>query len=178
MNNQPDRQQRLKDAYERSMSRFGEREQQREDTSRWSKEGLARELDEIIAFEADVEEFTRDELSLLRAWLERDVRQFGHFMAEGGGGLAQWMGIDLDYLSNRLRQALFSMADRTAIDQYRFNDDLEAAQADYCEGELALPGRMRCVHCDQTVTFTTSSLLEACHGCGHRYFKRDSIRVG
>ncbi|MCM2970925.1 MULTISPECIES: zinc ribbon-containing protein [Larsenimonas] len=161
-----ERYQRLKEAYERALDRVGTREHARD------TRGLEEELDEIVKFEADLERFTKDEAALLKAWLERDLKAFGSYMAEGGGGVAQWMGIDLDYLSERVRTALFSIADRTAVDQFRFEDDLEAAQADYCEGELALPGRMRCVHCDHPVTLTTSSMIEPCHACGHRYFKR------
>lgn len=157
---------RLADAYERIVARFSDR------SDALSREGLERELDEAVAFESEVEAFTRDELAILRAWVERDVSDFRRYLASGGESLAGFLGIDLDALSERLRVGLLSIADRTAVDQVRFEEELEAARADYTEGEIVAPGRMSCVHCDHPVVLRYRQLLEPCHACGHRYFQR------
>lgn len=162
----PEKRGRLADAYERIIARFNERD----DTL--SREGLQRELDEALAFESDVESFTRDELAILRAWVERDVSEFRRYLFSGGEGLAGFLGIDLEVLSDRLRQGLLSVADRTTLDQQRFEEQLEAARADYTEGEVVAPGRMSCVHCGHPVVLSYRQLLEPCHNCGHRYFQR------
>ncbi|WP_251978436.1 zinc ribbon-containing protein [Salinicola avicenniae] len=159
---------RLGDAYERVLARL------KEGSGELSWESFQRELDEAVAFESEFEEFTKDEAALLRAWVERDMRDFRQFLAKGGEGVAAWLGIDLGVLSRRVSDALFSIADRTAIDRERFDDDLEAARADYTAGEVALPGRMSCVHCGAGVMLDHVARLEACHACGHRYFQRAS----
>ncbi|KFF50608.1 hypothetical protein GY26_00920 [Gammaproteobacteria bacterium MFB021] len=164
----PQERSRLSEAYERVLTRL------KDGGGELSWESFQRELDEAVAFEAEFEEFTKDEMALLRAWVERDMRDFRQFLAKGGEGVASWLGIDLDVLSRRVSEALFSIADRTTIDRERFEDDLEAARADYTAGEIALPGRMSCVHCGAGVTFAQVKRLEACHACGHRYFQRDS----
>ena len=111
-------------------------------------------------------------MPLLRAWVERDLKDMRHYLAAGGEGVASWLGIDLDVLSRRVSDALFSIADRTVIDRLRFEDDLEAARADYCEGEMIAPGLLSCVHCGSEVTLSEVARLEPCHQCGHRYFAR------
>lgn len=157
---------RLHDAYERVLDRM------RDGADELSWERLQHELDEAVAFEAEVEEFTKDEMALLRAWVERDLKDLRHYLAAGGAGVASWLGIDLDVLSRKVTDALFSIADRSVVERERFEDDLEAARADYVEGELAAPGRMACVHCGETVVLDAVTRLEPCHACGHRYFMR------
>lgn len=157
---------RLSEAYERIVARFNNR------SDSLSREGLQEELDEALSFEADVEEFTRDELAILRAWVERDVSEFRRYLVSGGESLAGFLGIDLSMLSERLRHGLLSVADRTALDQRRFEEELEVARADYTEGEVVAPGRMSCVHCEHPVILHYRQLLEPCHQCGHRYFQR------
>lgn len=164
----PEARSRLSEAYERILTRL------KDGGGELSWESFQQELDEAVAFEAEFEEFTKDEMALLRAWVERDMRDFRQFLAKGGEGVATWLGIDLDVLSRRVSEALFSIADRTTIDRERFDDDLEAARADYTAGEVALPGRMSCVHCGARVVLDQVARLDACHACGHRYFQRDS----
>ncbi|WP_299259885.1 hypothetical protein [uncultured Kushneria sp.] len=157
---------RLSEAYERIVARFNNR------SDSLSREGMQEELDEALSFEAEVEEFTRDELAILRAWVERDISEFRRYLVNGGESLAGFLGIDLSMLSDRLRQGLLSVADRTALDQRRFEEELEVARADYTEGEVVAPGRMSCVHCEHPVILHYRQLLEPCHQCGHRYFQR------
>ncbi|WP_404326010.1 zinc ribbon-containing protein [Cobetia sp. UIB-001] len=162
---------RLGDAYGRILTRL-------EDSSgELSWDGLKAELDEAVKFEAEVEEFTLDELALLRAWVERDMREFRRHLATGGEGIASWLGIDLSVLSRSVSSALMSIADRTVVDRAHFEEDLEAARADYTSGEVIAPGLLHCVHCESTTTLTRPSVLEPCHACGHRFFSRGAPPV-
>lgn len=170
MSERPDshRENRLREGYERMLARL------REGADDLTWENLQRELDEAVEFEAELEEFTKDELSLLRAWVERDLIDMRRYLKAGGRGVAAWLGIDLDQLSRKVVDSLFSIADRSIVDNERLKDDLEAARADYCEGEMAAPGRMACVHCDAVVDLEGVTRIEPCHRCGHRYFYRVS----
>ncbi|EPC03642.1 hypothetical protein L861_19090 [Litchfieldella anticariensis FP35 = DSM 16096] len=166
--NREQREHRMRQGYERVLSRL------KEGADELSWENLQKDLDEAVEFEAELEEFTKDELSLLRAWVERDLKDMRRYLAAGGEGVASWLGIDLSVLSRKVTDALFSIADRSIVDKARLDDDLEAAQADYCEGEIAAPGRMACVHCGAQVELQSVTRLEPCHQCGHRYFSRVS----
>ncbi|MFG6178959.1 zinc ribbon-containing protein [Halomonas sp. THAF12] len=157
---------RLKDAYERVLERL------KEGAGELNRESLQKELDEAIEFESDVEDFTRDELSLLRAWVDRDLKEMRRYLNAGGHSVAHWLGIDLSVLSRRVVESLLSIADRGLIERERLEDDLEASRADYTAGEIAAPGRMACTHCDAVVELPEVARLEPCHQCGHRYFVR------
>ncbi|WP_447528541.1 MULTISPECIES: zinc ribbon-containing protein [unclassified Vreelandella] len=157
---------RLREGYERLLERM------KDGTGELTWTNLQRDLDDAVAFEAEFEEYTKDELALLRAWVERDLRDMRHYMSDTGKQVAQWLGIDVDGVSRRVVESLLSIADRSVVERERFEDDLEAARADYCEGELAAPGLMACVHCDAQVMLSGVARLEPCHECGHRYFYR------
>ncbi|MBB3229592.1 zinc ribbon-containing protein [Halomonas stenophila] len=157
---------RLKDAYERVLSRL------KEGAGELNRENLQKELDEAVEFEAEVEEFTRDELSLLRAWVERDLKEMRRYLGAGGEGVASWLGIDLSMLSRKVVESLLSIADRSLVERERLEEDLEASRADYTAGEMAAPGRMACTHCDAIVELEGITRIEPCHQCGHRYFVR------
>lgn len=157
---------RLREGYERLLERLQDGAQE----LTW--ENLQKDLDEAVEFESELEEFTKDELSLLRAWVERDIKDMRHFMADTGKQVAQWLDIDISNLSRRVAESLLSIADRSVVERERFDEDLEAARADYCEGEMAAPGKMACVHCDAPVVLDSVARIEPCHQCGHRYFYR------
>ncbi len=88
--------------------------------------------------------------------------------------MAAWLGIDLSVLSRKVVESLLSIADRSVVERERLEEDLEAARADYSEGEMAVPGRLACVHCDAEVELPELTRIEPCHRCGHRYFRRVS----
>ncbi|SEK48177.1 zinc ribbon-containing protein [Halomonas daqiaonensis] len=162
----PQQEHRLREGYERVLDRL------REGADELTWDNLQQELDEAVEFEAELEEFTKDELSLLRAWVERDLKEMRRYFAAGGESVATWLGIDLSMLSRKVVESLLSIADRSVIEREQLEDDLEAARADYVEGEMAAPGRMACVHCDAIVELEGVTRIEPCHQCGHRYFVR------
>ncbi|MDR9440605.1 MAG: zinc ribbon-containing protein [Halomonas sp.] len=163
---EPHREHRLREGYERMLDRL------REGADELTWENLQQELDEAVEFEAELEEFTKDELSLLRAWVERDLKEMRRYLNAGGESVATWLGIDLSMLSRKVVESLLSIADRSVIEREQLADDLEASRADYVAGEMAAPGRMACVHCDAIVELEGVARIEPCHQCGHRYFVR------
>lgn len=157
---------RLREGYERMLARL------REGADELTWENLQRDLDEAVEFEAELEEYTRDELALLRAWVERDLKDMRRYLAAGSGTVATWLGFDLDVLSRKITESLLSIADRSVIEREQLEEALEASRADYTAGEVAAPGRMACVHCDSVVVLEGVQRIEPCHQCGHRYFTR------
>ncbi|GAA3908231.1 hypothetical protein GCM10022228_18320 [Halomonas cibimaris] len=157
---------RLREGYERLLERV------KSGTEELTWDNLQKELDDAVEFESELAEYTRDELALLRAWVERDLRDMRGYLSATGRQVAEWLGVDLEQLSRRVSESLLSIADRSVVERERFDEDLEAARADYCEGEMAAPGKMACTHCDAEVVLDRVQLLEPCHQCGGRYFTR------
>ena len=93
---QPQQEHRLREGYERMLERL------REGAQELTWENLQKELDEAVEFEAELEEFTKDELSLLRAWVERDLKDMRRYLNAGGESVATWLGIDLSALSRKV----------------------------------------------------------------------------
>ena len=115
---------RLREGYERLLERL------QEGANELTWEALQKDLDDAVEFEGELEEFTKDELALLRAWVERDLKDMRFFLADTGNQVAQWLDIDIDALSRRVAESLLSIADRSVVERERFEDDLEAARAE------------------------------------------------
>src|SRR5690554_8230013 len=95
---QPQQEHRLREGYERMLERL------REGAQELTWENLQKELDEAVAFEAALAEFTRAELSLLRAWVERDVKDRRRYPTAGGESVATWLGSDRPGLSRKVSE--------------------------------------------------------------------------
>ena len=106
MSERHEQENRLSRAYERVLERL---EKGAGDLS-W--ESLQREMDDAIEFEAELETYTKDELALLRAWVERDLKDMRHYMSDTGKQVASWLGVDIDQLSRRVAESLLSMKER------------------------------------------------------------------
>lgn len=73
---------RLRDGYERVLSRL------KEGAEDLTWDNLQKDLDDAVEFEAELEEYTKDELALLRAWVERDLKDMRRYL--GGRAARAW----------------------------------------------------------------------------------------
>ena len=78
---------RLRDGYERVLARL------KEGAEDLTWDNLQKDLDDAVEFEAELEEYTKDELALLRAWVERDLKDMRRYLAAGGEGVASWLDL-------------------------------------------------------------------------------------
>ncbi|OOV86724.1 zinc ribbon-containing protein [Oceanospirillum linum] len=137
-------------------------------------ETLEKEIRDAVEFEQDLERLTKDEVSLLTVWLNRDLQDLGHFVSSTGRGLGEWLNIDLSTLELSLARALQSVADKTRIDQLELAQKLESDPGTYIEGELATAGTFSCTECDKIVVVTHTRPIERCHRCDNHIFHRVS----
>jgi len=80
------------EAYDRMLEQVQSRLRTVQETS---METLEEEIDKAIEAEQELQEMTRDELSLLGAYLQRDLEHLLNFVGETGEGLAEWLQLDL-----------------------------------------------------------------------------------
>ncbi|WP_028305030.1 zinc ribbon-containing protein [Oceanospirillum maris] len=135
---------------------------------------LQKEIRDAVEFEQDLERLTKDEVSLLTTWLNRDLQDLGHFVNTTGRGLGEWLNIDLSALELSLLEALQSVADKTRVDQLELEQKLESDPSIYIEGELATAGSFSCTECEKIVVVTHTRPVERCHRCGNHLFHRVS----
>lgn len=100
------------EAYDRMLEQVQSRLRTMQDTTLETLEG---EVDNAIEAEQDLKEMTKDEISLLGTYLQRDLEHLIHFVDETGEGLAEWLQLDMSLLEQRLTERLLSVADREVL---------------------------------------------------------------
>lgn len=162
------------EAYDRMLEQVQSRLHTFQETS---METLEDEIDKAIEAEHELKELTRDELSLLGAYLQRDLEHLLDFVGDTGEGLADWLQLDLSLLEHRLTERLLSVADRTLVDTLALRQKLESHEAgQYISGEVATAGMFRCLNCEHMLCLTSTSHLQPCDACGSLYYKRVTSR--
>jgi len=81
--------------YDSALARIEER---LADAEQATLDTLQKEIRDAVEFEQDLERLTKDEVSLLTTWLNRDLQDLGHFVSTTGRGLGEWLNIDLSTL--------------------------------------------------------------------------------
>lgn len=159
-------------AYERIIHRVEESLGKAEDVT---LESLKHDIDQAIEFEEDVEELTRQELSLLGAYLKRDLKGLNRFMDSTGKGLAEWLKFDIGLLENKLLSMLKQVADKTIIEQQQLGEKLDEQDEEvYMSNEYVLPGTFICNNCETEQEFIKPGFLMSCDECGGDQFQRSS----
>lgn len=141
-----------------------------------SWETLKDEVDKAVEFEQGVANLTKEEASLLSAYVKRDVSQLLHFVSETGKGLREWLRFDLDLLESKLRKTLLSIADKTTVDLDQLERRLHHDVGTYVAGEVACPGVLRCNDCGKMVCLVETTHIDSCHKCEGIYFQRVTSR--
>ncbi len=157
--------------YDRVLKRLSQRLEQAEVNS-WDR--LQQQIREAAELELAAEEMTKDELSLLSVYLQRDLKALGYFAHETGRGVAAWLKFDLDALEETLASVLVKVADQTRVAYEELRERIGHADEQYMAGELATAGTLACLECGLSVTLTKTVKLEPCAECGCRFFSRAS----
>ncbi|WP_144823374.1 zinc ribbon-containing protein [Marinobacter piscensis] len=162
------------EAYDRMLEQVQSRLRTVQDTT---LETLEEEINNAIETEQELREMTRDEASLLGAYLQRDLEHLINFVDETGEGLSEWLQLDLSLLEQRLTDRLLSVADQTLVDTLALRQKLESHEAgQYIAGEVATAGMFQCLNCEHMLCLTSTSHLKPCDACGSHYYKRVTSR--
>lgn len=135
---------------------------------------IKQKVAEAAELELAAKEMTREEVDLLQAYLQRDLREAGTVLHKTGEGIANWLNFDLNALEFAVTEKLFGLADKTRIDQTELQLRLDHGPEDYLAGEVAAAGQLRCLNCGALVKLPQTALIEPCHQCQKGYFHRDS----
>ncbi|MFP3977792.1 MULTISPECIES: zinc ribbon-containing protein [Marinobacter] len=158
------------EVYDRMLERVQTRLKAIQETS---LDTLEEEVEKAIEVEQELEEMTKDEISLLGTYLQRDLEHLLSFVDETGEGLAEWLQLDMSLLEQQLTERLLSVADQTLVDTLALRQKLESREAgQYIAGEVATAGMFQCLNCEHMLCLTSTSHLEPCEACGSQYYKR------
>src|SRR5690554_2027140 len=104
---------RALEAYDRMLERVESRLRNADERT---LDTLRSEINEAVEFETQLKRLTREEASLLAAYLRRDLEHLVTFVGGTGEGLKAWLQFDLSLLEHKLQELLFSIADKTRLD--------------------------------------------------------------
>lgn len=162
---------RLIAAYERMMERVHSGLAELEQVEADALPELRRRIDEAAELSVRLGELTREEAELIGAYVRRDVEDAGHYLAETGHELKDWLRFDLELVEDRMLEWFGTAADHTRLAFLQFSDELERA-SHYRAGEITGPGTLRCDACGAEVALHGTSVILPCVACGGESFKR------
>jgi hypothetical protein len=116
-------------------------------------------------------ELTRDEAEKVAFYLQRDLQDAGHHLAETGHELGDWLRFDVDLIEERLLDALSLVADHTRLEMLQFEQELQAGPA-WNSGEYCGPGTLLCDRCGNPLRFHATGEIPPCPNCGHTVYHR------
>jgi len=120
-------------------------------------------------------ELTRDEAEKVAYYVQRDLEDAGHHLADTGHELGDWLRFDVELIEDRLLDALSMAADHTRLEMLQFERELETGPA-WNSGEIAGPGTLQCDSCGEPIHFHATGEIPACPNCGHTVYHRQQHR--
>ncbi|MGX9419018.1 zinc ribbon-containing protein [Vibrio sp. WJH972] len=114
-------------------------------------------------------DMTKDELSLISAYVQADLNEFAQSYEESKSGPFYLM------IENSIWQGLAEISDKTFIEQTEFFHELET-QGTYQTGDIIGLGTLGCEKCGHRVEYNHPTAVSDCTECGNHHFRRLPIK--
>lgn len=158
---------RLVNAYERML----ERARAAVDDAEEATPKLRAMLDSARDHMVELGELSREEAHKIAGYIERDIEDAAHYIAETGEDLRAWWRFDLELIEQRMLEAFTSVADQTRVQLEQWTERARQASL-YQAGQITGPGTLVCDKCGAETRFTRAGRIPACSECGGLAFKR------
>ncbi|CAH0534031.1 hypothetical protein VST7929_01932 [Vibrio stylophorae] len=138
-----------------------------------SPEELKRWLDQGAPYLDALEEMTKDEWSLIAAYVKRDMSEFRKDLKES----QESSFTDSPFyqlVSDSIWAGLADITDKTQVEWHELTQDLEHHGV-YHAGEMIGFGRLCCESCHWQKMITYPEVIDACPECGCQRFHRKSF---
>jgi len=127
-------------------------------------------VDEVREDSSALKELSKDEASLLTAYMKRDLIDAGNYLNRTSKELKGWLGFDLELIESGLWYKFSAVADKTALELLQIKQQAESAG--YSTGELAGMGTLLCDECAAPLHFHKPGHIPPCPKCKHTHFHR------
>lgn len=117
-------------------------------------------------------ELSKDEISLLKAYIRRDLTDAATYLDSTGKELKDWLGFDLTLIESKLLHNFSEAADKTTLELIKIKQ--QAALAPYHTGELTGIGTLICNQCGAKLHFHQPGRIPPCAQCHHSHFHRET----
>lgn len=128
-------------------------------------------IDELAQKSSDVTELAGEEAGKIGEYLKRDLIDAASYLDETGKGLKDWLGFDLTYMKDRLRDSFSKAADQTTVELLQLKQQAQAAG--YRSGEISGPGTLTCDKCGEKLHFHKAGHIPPCPKCQGAHFHRE-----
>lgn len=164
---------RLVEAYEKMLERVNDG---MDTATHRTAPALRHALERARESAVELGELTREEAERIAGYLERDVRDAAHYLADTGEELRTWFRFDLRLLEERLFDLFAQVADQTSL---QLREWAEAARraAVYRTGEVTGQGSLACVACGHELHFSRPGHIPPCPACQGTEFRRPVAEV-
>ena len=164
---------RLVGAYETMLERVGEA---MDVAGQKTVPALRHALERARETAVELGELTREEAERVAGYLERDVRDAAHYLADTGEELRTWLRFDLRLLEERLFDLFAQVADHTGLQLRQWAEAAREATL-YHSGEVTGHGSLACVACGHELHFSRPGEIPPCPQCGGTQFRRPVAEV-
>jgi Zn finger protein HypA/HybF involved in hydrogenase expression len=159
---------RMVEAYERMLERVDELLGRAEKSAIPT---LRKSLEQARERAVELNELTREEADKIAGYVERDMQEAAHFLAETGEQFREWWRFDLQLIETNLLEMFANVADKTRLELEKLaNQAREAAY--YHTGEVTGPGTLVCTECGKVLNFHKAGHIPPCPKCRSTRYRR------
>jgi hypothetical protein len=139
------------------------------ETIRHSPEELNRVLETSGDIAHAARDMTKDELSLIAAYMKADLKEFADNVEDSKNSPFSLL------LADSMWQALLDLTDRTKVEWVELFADLEH-QGVYQSGDVIGLGHLVCERCGAKTQYIHPTIISDCHQCGSNAFSRIALK--
>ncbi|MGL5429613.1 MAG: zinc ribbon-containing protein [Vibrio sp.] len=139
------------------------------ETLKHSSDGVHEIVQSSAKYVNAANDLTKDELALISAYIEADLKEFSERVEQSKSGPFYLM------ITNSIWQGLLDITDRTTVEWRELFADLEH-QGLYQVGDMIGLGILVCDHCGHKTEFTHPTVVEPCTQCGGKAFSRQALK--
>jgi ElaB/YqjD/DUF883 family membrane-anchored ribosome-binding protein len=159
---------RLTEAYEKMLEQVHEAMEQTRDSA---LPGLKEYINDVREKMVEIGELTREEADEISTYVERDIKDAAHYLAETGHQLSEWWRFDVQQVEDRLLEMFANVADQTKLELEKLAERARAASR-YQTGEVTGPGTLVCINCGKEMHFKKTGHIPPCSSCKGTEFTR------
>lgn len=158
----------LVEAYDRMLKQTHDQiEEVRQGTIPRLTDLLGRVRDQMV----ELGELTREEANRVSEYIERDIKDAAHYIAETGEDLRNWWRFDLELMEQRMLEMFARVADQTSLNLAQWAENARLMSL-YQAGEISGPGTLICDRCGAETHLVRTGRIPICADCGSTLFRR------
>jgi hypothetical protein len=128
--------------------------------------------DEIREDFSALNELSKDEIALMKAYIKRDLTDAATYLDTTGKELKDWFGFDLTLIESKLLHNFAEAADQTTLELIKLKQQA-ALSSTYSTGEVTGIGTLICDGCETKIHFHQPGHIPPCAKCHGTRFHRE-----